>query len=46
MDSGQIFNILRFEQPQTIAFVLASLGDGQRGGSATDDGTKYSGTSC
>mgnify|MGYP000521577788 CR=1 FL=1 len=25
MDSGQIFNILRFEQPQTIAFVLASL---------------------
>ncbi|MBT7650527.1 MAG: flagellar motor switch protein FliG [Opitutae bacterium] len=25
MDSGQIFNILRFEQPQTIAFVLASV---------------------
>ena len=25
MDSGQIFNILRFEQPQTISFVLASV---------------------
>ena len=25
MDSGQIYNVLRFEQPQTIAFVLATL---------------------
>ncbi|MEC8043371.1 MAG: flagellar motor switch protein FliG [Verrucomicrobiota bacterium] len=25
MDSGQIYNVLRFEQPQTIAFVLANV---------------------
>ena len=25
MDSGQIYNVLRFEQPQTIAFMLANL---------------------
>ncbi len=25
MDSGQIHNVLRFEQPQTIAFVLANI---------------------
>lgn len=25
MDTGQIYNILRFEQPQTIAFILANL---------------------
>jgi len=25
MDTGQIYNVLRFEQPQTIAFILANL---------------------
>ena len=25
MESGQIYNVLRFEQPQTIAFVLANV---------------------
>jgi len=25
MDSGQIYNVLRFEQPQTIAFMLSNL---------------------
>ena len=25
MDPGQIYNVLRFEQPQTIAFVLANV---------------------
>ncbi|MDA7822867.1 flagellar motor switch protein FliG [Opitutales bacterium] len=25
MDSGQIYNVLRFEQPQTVAFFLANL---------------------
>ena len=25
MDSGQIYNVMRFEQPQTIAFILSNL---------------------
>ena len=25
MDPGQIYNVLRFEQPQTIAFILSNL---------------------
>ena len=46
MDSGQIYNVLRFEQPQTIAFVLANV-DADKGSEVLpNDAAEYSGTGC
>ena len=46
MDSGQIYNVLRFEQPQTIAFVLANV-DADKGSEVLqNDASKCAGAGC